>query len=143
MDRTHYMKPPRWWSPKLSPLWIRCWRPFRRYYQHHKHRLTDVDVHGLEQVRALIDDGAGVLITPNHSTHADSVVLYAASDELGIPFYVMAAWQVFHYGGWFKRMIMRQHGTFSVDREGTDLTALRQAREILQKKSNPLVIFLS
>ena len=141
MNRTHYMKPPRRWSPKLSPLWIRCWRPLRRYYQRHTHRLMEVEVRGLEQLRAIVDDGAGVLITPNHSTHADSVVLYAASDELGIPFYVMAAWQVFHYGGWFKRMIMRQHGTFSVDREGTDLTALRQAREILEKKSNPLVIF--
>ena len=82
-----------------------------------------------------------MLITPNHASHADGFALYAIADKIGIPFYVMAAWQVLHYGGWFKRMILRQHGVFGVDREGTDLAAIRQARDILETASNPLVIF--
>ena len=141
MNRTFYQRPPCWYSPQLSPLAIRLWRPLRRSYQRRNQRLASVDVQGLEGVRKLIEAKAGVLITPNHSSHADSVVLYAASDELGIPFYVMAAWQVFHFGGLLKRVIMRHHGCFSVDREGTDLTALRQARSVLEEKPNPLVIF--
>jgi hypothetical protein len=51
------------------------------------------------------------------------------------------AWQVFHRSGPVRREVLRQHGCFSVDREGTDLKALRQACEVLQSASHPLVIF--
>lgn len=141
MNRTQYQRPPRWYSPQLNPLAIRLWRPLRQSYQRRSQRLTTIDVKGLDGVRQLIDANAGILITPNHSSHADSVALYAASDELGTPFYVMAAWQVFHFAGLLKRKILRHHGCFSVDREGADLTALRQARTVLEEKPNPLVIF--
>lgn len=96
---------------------------------------------GLEHVRGAVDQGCGVLITPNHSSHADSQALYEASDQLRVPFYVMAAWQVFHSSGWLKRLMLRHHGCFSVDREGTDLNAIRQARNVLEREPYPLVIF--
>jgi hypothetical protein len=38
-------------------------------------------------------------------------------------------------------MLLRHHGGFSIDREGTDLSAIRQAKEILQSYNKPLVIF--
>jgi len=141
MNRTRYQRPPRWWSPKLSRRWIGFWRPIRKWQRVKKHRLVDVQVDGLENVRRILDEGGGVLITPNHSSHADSFALYEAADRLGTPLYVMAAWQIFAYGGWLKQMILRQHGCFSVDREGMDLAALRKAREVLQAKPYPLVIF--
>ena len=37
--------------------------------------------------------------------------------------------------------ILRWHGCFSVDREGTDMKAFRQATEVLQNSPHPLVIF--
>ena len=120
---------------------MRLWRPLRRYYARRVQKLTEIEVRGTQQVTNLLKENAGVLITPNHSCHADATALYAASDELGVPFYVMAAWQVLHYSSWMKRMILRHHGVFSVDREGTDMAALRQAREVLEEKPNPLVIF--
>jgi 1-acyl-sn-glycerol-3-phosphate acyltransferase len=40
-----------------------------------------------------------------------------------------------------RQQILRQHGAFSIDREGTDLAALRKAREILQHERYPLAIF--
>ena len=82
-----------------------------------------------------------MLITPNHSSHADCFSLYGAADALGIPFYVMVAWQVFQRSGWLRRLALRHHGCFSVDREGTDMNAVRRAREILQSGRYPLVIF--
>jgi hypothetical protein len=141
MNRAPYQKPPRWWSPKLSPAWIRFWRPFRTRRRVRQQRLVDVQVRGLEHVRDAVADGHGVLITPNHSSHADCFALYEASDQLGLPFYVMVAWQVFHQGGWLKQLILRHHGCFSVDREGTDLAALRKAREVLESEPYPLAIF--
>ena len=141
MNRQPYEKPPRWWGPRMSPGWIRFWRPFRKRTQFKKHRLLEVDVRGLEHVRDAVDRGHGVLITPNHSSHADCHSLYAAADELGFPVYVMIAWQVFARDGWLRAMLLRHHGGFSIDREGTDLSAIREAREILQTRKNPLFIF--
>jgi hypothetical protein len=58
-----------------------------------------------------------------------------------MPFYVMVAWQVFQRSGWLRQLSLRHHGGFSVDREGMDMNAVRQAREVLQSAPYPLVIF--
>ncbi len=141
MNRQPFKKPPQWWSPRLSPGWIRFWRPWRKRMQLRKHRLLEIEVHGLEHVRQSIAQGQGVLITPNHSSHADCFAFYEASEQLGCPFYVMVAWQNFVRDGWLKSLALRHHGAFSVDREGTDLRAFRQAVEILELRPHPLVVF--
>jgi len=106
-----------------------------------KHRLLEIEVRGLDQVRQAISRGQGVLITPNHSSHADCFAFYEAADQLGCPFYVMVAWQNFVRDGRLKSLALRHHGAFSVDREGTDLRAFRQAVQILQSSPYPLVVF--
>lgn len=104
-------------------------------------RLQQVEVRGLDHLRPAAISDQGVLITPNHFAYADPYLLCEASDRVGRPFYFMTAWQVFGTSGWLKRMVLRQHGCFSVYREGTDLQAFRQAVGILQSRPNPLVIF--
>ena len=141
MDRTRFEKPPRWWGPRLSPFWVRFWRPLRRRFQLRVQRIPDIKVCGLEHVREAMDGGKGVLITPNHSGHADALIMYEAADQLGSPFYFMTAWQVLGLCPRIRSLIFRQHGCFSVDREGTDLRAFKQAVDILQNRPQPLVIF--
>jgi len=141
MNRQPYSKPPRWWPPKLSRRWIRFWRRVRLREQVGKHRLLEVEARGLEHVRQAVGQGNGVLITPNHCSHADAFALYGAADALGVPFYVMVAWQVFARSNWFRQLAIQQHGCFSVDREGTDVNAIRQARDVLISGTCPLVIF--
>jgi hypothetical protein len=106
-----------------------------------KHRLLEIDVRGLQYVRRSLDSGCGVLVTPNHASHADCFSVYEIAELLGMPFYVMIAWQNFVRDGALRTCILRQHGGFSVDREGNDLAAFRQAVEVLRARSNPLVIF--
>ena len=141
MNRYAQQIPPRWWAPKLSPFWLRVWRPLRKRRQYREQKLMRVDLRGLEHVRDALKAGQGVLITPNHSGHADAHIMYAAADELGVPLYFMTAWQVFFQRGRIGQRILQHHGCFSVDREGTDLKAFRQATDILQDSPNPLVIF--
>ena len=81
------------------------------------------------------------MITPNHFTYIDPFLLSTTSDRLNCPFYFMTAWQVFASSGWLKRLVLRQHGCFSVDRDGADVRAFRQAVAILQDRPAPLVIF--
>ena len=123
MNRQPFEKPPRWWGPKLSPAWIRFWRPWRRRVQLKKQRLLEVEVRGLEHVQNAVDQGHGVLITPNHSAHADAYSMYEVSDRVGRPFYFMATWHMFTARTVIGRRILQWHGVFSVDREGTDLQA--------------------
>ena len=85
MNRQPYERPPRWWSPKPSAFWIRFWRRHRRRAQTQKHRLIDIEVRNLAHVRQPLGDGCGVLITPNHSSHADCHSIYQIADQLGIP----------------------------------------------------------
>jgi 1-acyl-sn-glycerol-3-phosphate acyltransferase len=103
--------------------------------------LLEVQVGGLEPLRSLLAQGAGVLIAPNHPGHADSYALYEAAHLLGRPFYVMTAWQVFAMASRWERWIYQRLGCFSVDREGTDLRAFKRAVQILAAEPYPLVVF--
>lgn len=141
MDWQPFRVPPRRWSPRLSPLWVNIWRPLRHLLRIKVKRVLEVEVRGVEYLKGPVEAKCGVLITPNHAAHADPFVVYEAADELGRPFYFMAAWQVFGRLGMLKRIMLQQHGCFSVDREGTDMQAFRQAVSILQESLNPLVIF--
>jgi 1-acyl-sn-glycerol-3-phosphate acyltransferase len=101
----------------------------------------DVEQRKLEHLRTAISSGQGVLVTPNHSGHADAYIMYDVADELRMPFYFMTAWQVFQEQSLLGQRMLQHHGCFSIDREGTDLRAFRQATEVLEKAQNPLVIF--
>lgn len=81
------------------------------------------------------------MITPNHSCHADPTVLYWVADQLKTPFYFMAASQIFMRANWLRLMVLRHNGCFSVNREGNDIRAFKQAVDILRNKPYPLVIF--
>jgi 1-acyl-sn-glycerol-3-phosphate acyltransferase len=141
MDVQPYQTPPRWWSPLLSPGWFRFWRWVRKLIRVKHHRLEDIEIRGLENLRKCLTEKQGILIAPNHSCHADPTVLYWVADQLKTPFYFMATWQIFMRANWYRLLILRHHGCFSVDRDGTDIRAFRQAVEILKNKPYPLVIF--
>lgn len=141
MNRYRDIPPPRRWRPKLKEwiYWLtqRIWRPKVR----RSHKLSGVDIENWEVVRQAIDDGAGVLIAPNHSTHADPYSAHEASLPVGVPFYFMATWHVFDENNWIQRWFLQRNGVFSVDRDGTDREAVKTAVDILRNRPNPLVIF--
>lgn len=138
MNIQPYQTPPQWWSPKLTPWVVWASGPFRRRMLRRVQRIVDIEVRGVDHVKDALAAGAGVLITPNHSSHTDPAVLLEAMQN---PSYFMAAWQVFEQANIVRRQVFRLHGCFSVDREGADMRAFRQAVEIVQTKPEPLVIF--
>ncbi|MEX2317612.1 MAG: 1-acyl-sn-glycerol-3-phosphate acyltransferase [Pirellulales bacterium] len=141
MNRYAQQIPPRWWGPKLSPAWIRFWRPFRKRQQVRTQQLMQVEVRDLAHLRAAVDSGQGVMITPNHSGHADPYIMYHVADEVDRPLYFLTAWQVFQQRTVIGQRILQHHGCFSIDREGTDLKAFRRATDVLEQARFPLVIF--
>ena len=141
MNRQPFATPPQSWKPHMTPWFAHAWFPMIRREMRNKADIQRVDLHGLEHLRAAVDSGAGVLVTPNHSFHYDSYVLGHAAHEVARPFHVMAAWQVFHAATPFHRFIMQRSGCFSIDRESADLGAFKRAVEILRSHHCPLVIF--
>ena len=141
MERHLIKTPPKWWSPIVGPFWMDLWRPIRRMVQRKSQRIVDVDIRGLENLKKATAGDAGVMITPNHSGHADPVIVYSAAEAIRNPFYFMCAWQIFDKANHFRRFMFRTHGCFSVDREGTDMRAFRKAIDILQNERHPLVLF--
>jgi 1-acyl-sn-glycerol-3-phosphate acyltransferase len=120
---------------------MRMWRPLRRHKQIREERILEIKIQGLDHVRQAIERGHGVLITPNHPGHGDCYLLWDALERLKTRCYAMTAWQVFDMAKPLERILYRQHGCFSVNREGNDLQAYRQAISVLAETSYPLIIF--
>tara|TARA_R110002096_G_scaffold203718_9_gene389058 strand:- start:3572 stop:4678 length:1107 start_codon:yes stop_codon:yes gene_type:complete len=99
------------------------------------------EVQNAEIVTQAVKAGHGVLITPNHPTHADAYAMSEAARAAKTSFYFMAAWNLFERSSPLARWILQKSGVFSVDREGTDLAAIKIARDIIREKKHPLVIF--
>lgn len=133
--------PPGAWDSKLSPVMVRLARGMRKKLRIKSQQLQDVHVKGLENLTQAHKEGCGVLITPNHSSHADPFTMYAAADEAGLPLQFMATWHVFSARSRIGQWMLQKHGVFSVDREGTDLRAFKMAVSVLQAAKSPLVIF--
>jgi 1-acyl-sn-glycerol-3-phosphate acyltransferase len=142
VDALPYAIPPQWWAPNLRPFFVRLLRPLRVYhFQRRREGVRAVEVRGLEHLREAVGRNQGVVITANHAHHSDPFVMLRAGDALGRPFYYMVAWQSFLLLSPLARWVIRRHGSFSVDREGSDLRAFRQAVEIVRDGRNPLVLF--
>lgn len=141
MNQQPFAVPPQWWAPKLRPFWVKLLRKHRLRILKNSQRITKIEIRGMEPIRAALANGAGMLITPNHSFHFDSYVLFEAAAQVNRPFYFLAAWQVFAMSTRWESWVLQTHGAFSIDREGTDLRAFKTAIDILKTNPHPLVVF--
>src|SRR5690349_4273156 len=87
--------PYRFYPPRIHPLWSWLARFYIRYQLPREFLVHEVDVAGLEALGPLLTRGDGVLIAPNHSDNADGAVMFEVSYRAGLPFYFMAAHQLF------------------------------------------------
>jgi len=125
----------------MTPWWVRLCRPLRNRELRRKQQIVQIDVCGEDHLLQARADGAGVLITPNHSAHYDSNCLYVAAERFGVLCHFLTAWQVFGVARRWEQLSYQWHGCFSIDREDTDVRAYKQAVAILQSSPYPLVIF--
>jgi 1-acyl-sn-glycerol-3-phosphate acyltransferase len=82
-----------------------------------------------------------VLFAPNHSDRADGLVMLDLADRLGRPMCAMAMHQLFVGSAGLRRWLFPRLGLFPVDREGSDLAAMKAAVEILLAGEYPLLVF--
>lgn len=141
MNPDRLARPTRRWNPKLSPLIVGMLQGAARQRAKRECGVVKFEVQNAGVVRQAVKEGHGVLITPNHPTHADAYAMTEAARAAKTAFHFMAAWNVFERVSPFSRWIMQKSGVFSVDREGTDRAAIKIATDIVREKKHPLVIF--
>ncbi len=141
MNPNRLVRPPRRWNAKLSPFFVAMMQGPQKRRAKRECGLVAYDVQNAEIVRRAVKAGYGVLVTPNHSSHADAYAMNAAARSAKTAFHFMAAWNVFDNTNALGQFVLQKCGVFSIDREGTDLEAIKIARDILREKKHPLVIF--
>jgi 1-acyl-sn-glycerol-3-phosphate acyltransferase len=112
---------------------------FRRQLQK-QHGVVECECRNLEHLRASLEAGHGVMLTPNHPRTADPLAMSFVAQETPCLFYIMASWHLFHQGV-MMRWILRTAGAFSVHREGLDRQSVDEAVKMLVDAKRPLLIF--
>src|SRR4051812_1486692 len=120
---------PGFWPPKPNGFWRVALAPLRRFYLRKYYGISRVDLQSAWP--SAIGPNDGVLIAPNHSHDSDPHVMMNVGRQLSRQMYFMAAWQVFKMHGGIDGWVMQRFGAFSVDREGCDRRAIRQAMDLL------------
>lgn len=128
--------------PPLVKTWLRplALTVNREVHLRRKYRIGDIREQGFSLVSDLCDAGHSVLLAPNHSDHSDPHVIMELSSRHGMKPFFMAAREVFEISplaGWS----LQSMGVFSVDRDGPDLSAIKTAISLLERGSDPLVMF--
>ncbi len=128
----------------VPPKYATWFRPFTRILTplslRFQHKVSEVEVSGVEPVAQLAKEGHSVLVTPNHADHADPYLMLSIGLREGLPFHFMAAREGFEKSR-LNAFVMKRVGAFSVNREGSDLAAVKTAIKILEEAKYPLVIF--
>ena len=129
------------------PKYSRFWAPFIYWisdtvYLHGHHKVAEVTVaSGADALMQRYRNGDSLLIASNHSDHCDPHVLMHLSRRLKIPVHFMAMRQIFERDWGLRGKIMQRAGVFSIDREGTDLKAIKEAMRLVFEGEYPLVMF--
>jgi 1-acyl-sn-glycerol-3-phosphate acyltransferase len=110
-------------------------RRLRRVYG-----IVEVESHGLERLRASLDAGHGIMLTPNHPRYSDPFVVGELARQVGTPLYTVASWHLFMQGR-LQAWLLRQGGVFSIYREGMDRASISTAIDVLESAKRPLLLF--
>ncbi len=133
-------KPYQFIPPYPGTFWLRFLRYWVPYHVHKHLGVEQIEWRYLDRLRASLQAGHGVLLTPNHCRPCDPPVVGLIGKETECPTFVLASWHLFmqsRFQGW----LMRRAGAFSIYREGLDREALRAASAVLVDGRRPLVVF--
>ena len=123
-----------WW-----PSFIQRFRLIDRFLKKGQ-GLTTYECRGADKLRASLDAGHGIMITPNHARPNDPIVLGFLAREVRTHVFAMASWHLYHQD-WFTAFAIKKMGGFSVYREGMDRKAIDTATQILETAERPLIVF--
>ena len=99
-----------------------------------------VDLRGVERLRASLDAGHAIILAPNHCRPCDPMVIGMLTRTLRRPPYTLASSHLFRQNP-IRSFLLPRLGVFSLNREGLDREALRFAMRVLTGTNRPLILF--
>lgn len=128
--------------PPLMRHWL---RPLalvinRKFHLERKYRIGVIHDEGFDALRELSEAGHSIMLAPNHSDHSDPHVIMELASRHQMKPYFMGAREIFEISplaGWS----LQSMGVFSVDRDGPDLSSIKTAISLLERGTDPLVMF--
>ena len=137
-DRPYVFVPPK---PNRLVIWLA--RACNRYrlLPGPQNRVQTVCLSNTEVLRTRREEPQGrLLFLPNHPTHSDPHIMMEVQRRCRILSLFMAAYDVFVRSR-FRAWVMQHTGAFSVDREGSDRQAMKQALQTFEQGRFALTIF--
>lgn len=122
----------RWWPKILAPILL----PFMRKYWA---RIRRMEYHGHEHLQESLEQGHGIILSPNHCRPVDPLVLLTMVWKHGYSMYGMTSSHLFE-NHWSVRVLARRLGAFSILREGSDRESLDFAMQAVINAERPVVI---
>ena len=100
-------------------------------------RIREVEVQGLDRLTAI--KGQRAVVTPNHPTNLDPVVVFELSRQVGETFNYLASRESFALPvvGW----LLQKCGAYSILRGAVDRQAIKTTRSLLAERSRKVVMF--
>ncbi len=139
IEKPYQFTPPfEWFWPQRILTWLGQYRRLSRK----EHGVAQFECRNLDLLRASIDAGHGIMLTPNHPRTADPISIYHLCRETPVSLFTMASWHLFNQTA-FTTFMIRLMGAFSVNREGLDRKAVDYAINVLVEAKRPLLIFPS
>ncbi len=126
--------------PYHGTLWPRLMNLYLPRFLCNHYGTRNVEIAGIEKLRASLAAGHGILLAPNHCRDEDPFIISAVARKVGKPFFVVASAHLFMQSK-LKSFLLRRAGAFSIYREGMDKQAVQTSIEILETAERPLVIF--
>jgi 1-acyl-sn-glycerol-3-phosphate acyltransferase len=101
--------------------------------------LVEIAPDDLARLKAL--DGRRMLITPNHPTTDDPIMMFALARAAEMPCHYLAAREIFDDVKGLKGKVLQSLGAYSVVRGTPDRESFRMTRELLAEEGGRVVIF--
>ena len=135
-------KPYKFIPPVRGEFWPSFIQYFDLYSRHlrKKEGVYEYEVRHAERLRASLDAGHSILLTPNHPRTADALAVGYLARAARCNLFAMASWHLFNQSQ-FMAWAIRRMGAFSLNREGIDRQAINMAIELLDEAKRPLVLF--
>ncbi|MCA9174453.1 MAG: 1-acyl-sn-glycerol-3-phosphate acyltransferase [Planctomycetales bacterium] len=135
-------KPYKFVPPSNGTFWSSLFQRFNvhGWWLRRTEGVVSSEVRHVERLKASLQAGHSVMMTPNHCRTADPLAMGWVTKEAGCHVYAMASWHLFNQD-WFSRWAIPKVGGFSVNREGVDRQAINLAIDVLSAAERPLVIF--
>lgn len=140
MQKIVIAQPYRFVPPRHGAFWSKLLLPAFPHYLRRSHGVVTVTCRGVEQLRASLAAGNGIILAANHTRPCDPFVVGCLAGQAGCLLYIMASWHVFMQNRFYAWLLPRL-GVFSIYREGLDRGGLKYAIRLLTAGRRPLLLF--